>query len=170
MERRQGPAPRDMRRGSAAVTAMPPLPAPLATGQVAMAPETLSEQAIASLSLTRECVREHRLVAAREAVESALAEAPASFTCNAVHGEVLYRLGLYREASAALFTAMLQPPTTWANYQLVSHLYQESRARERGSFVRTTEVPPPAPVERAIRWMAWHLRFLGRLRRLEATG
>jgi hypothetical protein len=103
-------------------------------------------------------------------VELALEAAPDSFTVNATHGEVLYRLGLYKEASSALFTAMVLPPTSWMNYQLVSHLYQESRANERGSFMRITEVPPPKPIEMAIRWVAHRFRFMARLRRLEATG
>ncbi len=135
-----------------------------------IAPERLPQQVIHSLAHAREQVREHRLVAAREHVEIAVEQAPDSFTCHATHGEVLYRLGLYKEASSALFTAMLLTPTSWPNYQLVSHLYQESRARERGSFERITEVPPPAPVANAIRWLAHRFRFMARLRRLEATG
>lgn len=156
------------------VTALMPVPPPaalvVADQRLPIAPERLSQEVIDGLTCTREHVREHRLVAARESVELALQAAPESFTVNAVHGEVLYRLGLYKEASSALFTAMLLPPTTWMNYQLVSHLYQESRARERGSFERVTEVPPPAPIEKAIRWLAHQFRFMARLRRLEATG
>ncbi len=160
-----------MRRRSTALTPAPP-PASLLVGdqRLPMAPERLPQHVIDALARTREHVRGHRLMAAREQVETALRGQPESFTCNATHGEVLYRLGLYKEASGALFTAMLLPPTSWANYQLVSHLYQESRARERGSFQRCTEVPPPAPVEKAIRWVAHRLRFMARLRRLEATG
>jgi Tfp pilus assembly protein PilF len=159
-----------VKRRSDALLAMP-VPAPLLAAQgLRMAPERLPQQVIDGLGEAREQVRDHHLVAARELVEDALAVAPASFTVNAIHGEVLYRLGLYKEASSALFTAMVQPPTSWMNYQLVSHLYQESRARERGSFVRSTEVPPPAVVERAIRWVAHRFRFMARMRRMEATG
>lgn len=158
------------RRTSALLPAVVPAPL-LGGGQgLQMAPECLPQEVIHALGEAREEVREHRLMEARELVEAALPAVPASFTVNAVHGEVLYRLGLYKEASSALFTAMLQPPTSWANYQLVSHLYQESRARERGSFVRCTEAPPPAPIEKAIRWVAHRFRFMARMRRLEATG
>jgi hypothetical protein len=160
-----------MSRRDVALMAMP-VPAPLLLGnaQLIMAPERLPQHVLDGLAQTRTEVREHRLVAAREIVEIALRAAPTSFTVNAVHGEVMYRLGLYKEASSALFTAMLQPPTSWANYQLVSHLYQESRSRERGSFVRVTEAPPPKPIELAIRWVAHQLRFMARFRRMEATG
>jgi len=158
------------KRTTALVPAPPPLAPAVGGSAVALAPERLPQQVIDAVTRTREHVREHRLLAAREQVEIALQQAPDSFTCNATHGEVLYRMGLYREASSALFTAMLLTPTSWVNYQLVSHLYQESRANERGSFVRVTEVPPPWPVERAIRWLARRLRFMARLRRLEATG
>ena len=96
--------------------------------------------------------------------------APSSFTVNAMHGEVLYRLGLYKESSAALFRALLLPPSSWQSYQIVNHLYQESRANERGSFVRATECAPPRPIAAAIRWVARRGRFMARLRRLEATG
>jgi hypothetical protein len=158
------------RRSDALLPAV--VPAPLLAGAqgLQMSPECLPASVIEALGDAREHVREHRLVAARELTEIAVAQVPASFTANAVHGEVLYRLGLYKEASSALFTAMVQPPTSWMNFQLVSHLYQESRARERGSFVRTTEAPPPKVVERAIRWVAHQFRFMARLRRLEATG
>jgi Tfp pilus assembly protein PilF len=148
----------------------PPSALVVADQRMSMAPERLPQEVIDGLTQTREHVREHRLVAAREIVEVALTAVPDSFTVNAVHGEVLYRLGLYKEASSALFTAMLLPPTTWMNYQLVSHLYQESRANERGSFVRNTEAPPPKPIEMAIRWVAHQFRFMARLRRMEATG
>lgn len=134
------------------------------------AAEQLSVATIDRLDRARASVRELRLVEARSLVGEALLDAPTSFSVNAIHGEVLYRLGLYREASSALFTALLQPPTTWANYQLVNHLYQESRARERGSFARNTDCPPPRPVESAIRWVAARFSFLARYRRFEATG
>jgi len=158
------------RRATTLVPVPPPSALVVADQRMSTAPERLSQEVIDGLTQTRECVREHRLIAARETVEVALAAAPDSFTVNAVHGEVLYRLGLYKEASSALFTAMLLPPTTWMNYQLVSHLYQESRANERGSFVRVTEAPPPRPIEMAIRWVAHQFRFMARLRRMEATG
>jgi Tfp pilus assembly protein PilF len=158
------------RRTDTIVPMLPPAMLTVSEQRLPQAPECLPQHVIDGLSRARGHVREHRLIAAREAVEIALDAAPESFTVNAVHGEVLYRLGLYKEASSALFTAMVLPPTTWMNYQLVSHLYQESRARERGSFVRVTEAPPPKPIEMAIRWVAHQLRFMGRLRRLEATG
>jgi hypothetical protein len=53
---------------------------------------------------------------------------------------------------------------------VVNHLYQESRSNERASFDRPTNVPPPRPIAAAIYWMARHLSFLSRFRRLEATG
>jgi hypothetical protein len=65
---------------------------------------------------------------------------------------------------------MMLPPSSWQAYQLVSHLYQESRANERGSFERSTECPPPRPVAWLVLFLAHRLRFLGRFRRLEATG
>ncbi len=158
------------RRTDTIVPVLPPAMLAVADQRVTMAPERLPQEVIDSLAGARVHVREHRLIAAREMVEVALSAAPESFTVHAVHGEVLYRLGLYKEASSALFTAMVLPPTSWMNYQLVSHLYQESRANERGSFVRVTEAPPPKPIENAIRWVAHQFRFMARLRRMEATG
>lgn len=133
----------------------------------AIEPEELPPAVVAELDACRAAVRSLSLHDARERVETALRMAPTSFTVNAIHGEVLYRLGLYKEASSALFTALLEPPSSWRDYQLVNHLYQESRARERGSFVRTTDCAPPAPVEKAIRWVAGRLSFLSRFRRLD---
>lgn len=132
-----------------------------------MVPEHLSRPVIAELDATRSAIRELSLNDAREHIERALRRAPDSFTVNAIHGEVLYRLGLYKEASSALFSALLQPPSDWANYQVVNHLYQESRTRERGSFVRNTDCPPPKPIENAIRWIATRFSWMGRFRRLD---
>lgn len=132
-----------------------------------LVPEHLSQQVVADLDATRAAIRELSLNDAREHVERALRRAPDSFTVNAIHGEVLYRLSLYREASAALFSALVLPPSDWANYQIVNHLYQESRARERGSFVRNTDCPPPKPIENAIRWVAARFSWMARLRRLD---
>jgi hypothetical protein len=129
----------------------------------------LSREVISELDATRESIRALELNTAREHVEHALELAPSSFSANAIHGEVMYRLGLYNEASAALFSALILPPTTWANYQLVNHLYQESRARERGSFARVTDCPPPKPIENAIRWVAARFSWMARFRRLEVT-
>jgi hypothetical protein len=142
--------------------ALPVQPASLTT-------ERLSDRVLSQLDATRLAVRSLALNDAREHVELALLDAPTSFTVNAIHGEVLYRLGLYKAASAALFTALLQPPSDWANYQVVNHLYQESRARERGSFTRTTDCPPPKPIENAIRWVAARFRWMARFRKLETT-
>ena len=103
-------------------------------------------------------------------METALEQMPGSFTVNAIYGEVLFRLGLYAEASAALFRALVIPPTSWRNYQVVNHLYQESRANERGSFVRVTECPPPRPIAWLLLTLARPFRGLARLRRLDATG
>ncbi len=132
--------------------------------------EQLPAGAIEQLVRCREAVRSHRLIEARTAVENALSANPSSFIMNAIHGEVLYRLGLYREASAALFRALVQTPTSWQAYQVVNHLYQESRHNDRGSFDRITNCPPPRPIATAIYWLARHASWLARLRRLEATG
>jgi predicted Zn-dependent protease len=132
--------------------------------------EALSSESIEQLIACREAVRSVRLVEAREAVERALAANPTSFIVNAIHGEVLYRLGLYREASRALFRALVQPPTSWQAYQVVNHLYQESRSNERGSFERATDCAPPRPIAAALYWLARRGRWMARLRRLEATG
>jgi predicted Zn-dependent protease len=142
--------------------ALPVQPASLTT-------EQLPDRVLFQLDATRLAVRSFALNDAREHVELALVDAPTSFTVNAIHGEVLYRLGLYKAASAALFTALLQPPSDWANYQVVNHLYQESRARERGSFTRTTDYPPPKPIENTIRWVAARFRWMARFRKLETT-
>lgn len=132
-----------------------------------MVPEHLSEPVLAALDATRAAIREFSLNDARLYVERALGGAPDSFTVHAIHGEVLYRLGLYREASSALFSALVLPPSDWANYQVVNHLYQESRARERGSFVRNTDCPPPKPIDNAIRWVAARFSWMARFRRLD---
>lgn len=133
----------------------------------AMVPESLSPEVISDLDATRAAVRALALDVARQHIDRAMRRAPDSFTVNAIRGEVLYRSGLYREASAALFSALVLPPSDWANYQVVNHLYQESRARERGSFIRNTDCPPPQPIENAIRWVAARFSWLGRLRRLD---
>ncbi|MGH7686910.1 MAG: hypothetical protein ACREN2_08855 [Candidatus Dormibacteria bacterium] len=132
--------------------------------------ERLPARAFEQLVRCREAIAAHRLLEAREAVELALEANRDSFIMNAIHGEVLYRLGLYQPASAALFRALLEPPTSWKAYQVVNHLYQESRSNERGAFDRPTNCPPPRPIAAAIYWMARHLSFLSRFRRLEATG
>lgn len=132
--------------------------------------ECLPAHAFHQLVRCREAIKAHQLLEAREAVEDALTANPDSFLMNAMHGEVLYRLGLYRESSAALFRALLQPPTSWKAYQIVNHLYQESRHHERGSFERVSGAPPPKPIATAIYWLAHHGRGLARFRRLEATG
>ena len=134
-----------------------------------LTPENLPRHVIAELDATRLAVNQFALNDARTHVELALHDAPGSFTVNAIHGEVLYRLGLYKAASAALFTALLLPPSDWANYQMVNHLYQESRARERGAFTRNTDCPPPKPIENAIRWVAARFSWMARFRRLETT-
>lgn len=133
------------------------------------AEEDLPEEVVAHLAATRAAIRSHALHEARAHIDAALRDAPTSFTAHAMNGEVLYRLGLYDQASAALFAALLQPPTTWANYQLVNHLYQESRARQRGSWSRVTECPPPRPIELAIRWVAGRMSWMARWRRLDVT-
>ena len=151
-------------------------PSTLTPGTAPMLPsagtggERLPAPAIEQLVRCRAAIRSHHLVEAREAVEHALTTNPSSFIMNAIHGEVLYRLGLYRESSAALFRALLQPPTSWPAYQVVNHLYQESRSNERGSFERVTDCPPPRPIANAILWLAKRGRWMGRFRRLEATG
>ena len=132
-----------------------------------MVPEQLSREVVAHLDATRAAVRSFDLEEARAHIEDAQARAPGSFTVNAIRGEVLYRQGLYKDASSALFTALLMPPSDWANYQVVNHLYQESRARERGAFVRNTDCPPPKPVEMAIRWVAARFSWMSRFRRLD---
>jgi hypothetical protein len=157
------------RRAPAALLAIPPH---LAAGPMSVpaSPEVLPAEVVHRLDYTRAAIRRYALLEARETVETALEQVPDSFTVNAVHGEVLYRLGLYTEASAALFRALMIPPTSWRNYQVVNHLYQESRANERGSFVRNTECPPPRPVARLILALCRPFRGLARFRRLEATG
>lgn len=132
--------------------------------------EPLPPRAFEQLVQCRVAIKEFRLLDAREAVEAALEANPDSFIMNAIHGEVLYRLGMYKPACAALFRAMLQPPTSWKAYQVVSLLYQEARSNDRGSFDRATNVPPPKPIANAIYWVARRLSFLSRFRRLEATG
>lgn len=140
------------------------------TSLLARRDERLPAEVIERLGRCREAVRAHRLLEARDAVEAALAAVPSSFIVNAIHGEVLYRLGLYREASAALFRALLEPPTSWQAYQIVNHLYQEARSNERGAFERATDCPPPRPIANALYWLARRGRWMARLRRLEATG
>lgn len=141
----------------------------LPSAATSLTPEQLTQRVVSELDATRLAVRELSLNDARMHVELALRDAPASFTVNAMHGEVLYRLGLYKAASAALFTALLLPPSDWANYQMVNHLYQESRAQERGAFTRTTDCPPPKPIENTIRWVAARFSWMARFRRLDVT-
>lgn len=131
--------------------------------------ERLPAHAFDQLVRCREAIKAHDLLGAREAVEDALTANPESFVMNAMHGEVLYRLGYYRLSSQALFRAMVQPPTSWASYQVVSHLYQESRHRERSAFERAVVPPPPKPIATAIYWLARRCRGLARFRRLEAV-
>lgn len=131
--------------------------------------ERLPAHAFEQLVRCRDAIKAHDLLRARDAVEDALSTNPESFVMNAMHGEVLYRLGYYRLASQALFRSMVQPPTSWAAYQVVNHLYQEARHRERSSFERAVIPPPPRPVAATIYWLARRCRGIARFRRLEAV-